>query len=348
MAVLQSIFWRADQMRLRAFWRIIIHAGLLMVLLIIPETIAGTIAFGLIISRGDFTLDQLGDPTVVQSVVVGQPAAIMILYAGFIPVLIFSIWLAARFLDRRPFRDFGFRFNRSWWIDLGFGVALGAALMGLIFLWEWLAGWVYVEDTLVTRNPEAPFWSTLIPPMLTYAGVGVSEELLSRGYHLKNLAEGFYGLSVKPRAAVLIAAVISSLMFGGLHVLNPHASLISTLNISLAGLLLAAGYVLTGELALPIGLHFSWNFFQGNVFGFPVSGASLRSAAFLEIRQMGPRMWTGGRFGPEAGLVGVAAMVLGVVMIVVWERFRRGKVSLNIHLAFPPCSERGGKWSADD
>jgi len=348
MAVLKSIFWQPDQKRLRALWRIIVHAGLLMVLLVIPETIAGTIAFGWIISRGEISPDQLTDPVVLQSVVLDEPAVIMILYAGFIPVLMISVWLAGRFLDRRPFRDFGFRFNRSWWMELGFGFALGAALVGLIFLGEWLAGWVSVEDTLVTQTPGAPFWPTLFPPMLTYAGVGISEELLSRGYHLKNLAEGFSGLSVKPHAAVLIAAVLSSLMFGGLHVLNPHASLTSTLNISLAGLLLAAGYVMTGELALPIGLHFSWNFFQGNVFGFPVSGASLRSAAFFDIQQSGPQLWTGGRFGPEAGLVGVAAMVLGVVTIVVWERNRSGNVSLNIDLAFPPRCEGGGKKAADD
>lgn len=348
MTKLKSIFWQANQKRLRAGWRIILHAGLLSGLLVIPETIAGMIAFSLIISRGDLAADQLSDPAVVQSVVLDQPAVIMILYAAFIPVLVFSIWLAGRYLDRRSFRDFGFHFDRSWWIDLGFGFFLGAVLMGLIFLWEWRAGWVSVEGFLATQNPEASFWPTLIPPLLTYAGVAFSEELFSRGYHLKNLAEGFYGLSVAPRAAVLYAAVISSFLFGGLHILNPHASLVSTFNLSLAGLFLAAGYVLSGELALPIGLHFSWNFFQGNVFGFPVSGASLRSAALFEIRQLGPELWTGGRFGPEAGLLGVAAMVLGVILILVWERVRRGNVSLNIELAFPPGQESAGKKEADE
>ena len=99
-------------------------------------------------------------------------------------------------------------------------------------------------------------------------------------------------------------------------------------NLMVAGLFLGLGLVLTGRLGLPIGLHISWNFFQGNVFGFPVSGNDYAAATFLAIRQGGPDLWTGGAFGPEAGLIGIGAILLGCGLTVLWVRFSYGRVAL--------------------
>lgn len=72
------------------------------------------------------------------------------------------------------------------------------------------------------------------------------------------------------------------------------------------------GYARTGQLWLPIGLHVGWNFFQRTL-GFPVSGYSF--SGWLEINVPGPELWTGGAFGPEAGLIILPICVLGSILI---------------------------------
>jgi hypothetical protein len=100
--------------------------------------------------------------------------------------------------------------------------------------------------------------------------------------------------------------------------------------------MLGFGYVLSGELAIPIGLHITWNLFQGAVYGFPVSGLEPFGATFLATKQTGPDLWTGGSFGPEAGLLAPVAMLLGVLLIALWTRLRTGRVSLHSPIAEGP------------
>ncbi|OGO80167.1 MAG: hypothetical protein A3K41_03580 [Chloroflexi bacterium RIFOXYD12_FULL_57_15] len=141
-----------------------------------------------------------------------------------------------------------------------------------------------------------------------------NEELLSRGYHLQTLASGtnlFWGV------------LLSSAVFGALHLGNPNATWVSAAGIFLAGLFLAYGYLRTGQLWLSIGLHIGWNFFEGVVFGFPVSGLDIYPLTRIQVQ--GPEMWTGGAFGPEAGLVILPALLIGAGLIFWYTRNRRAK-----------------------
>jgi hypothetical protein len=109
-------------------------------------------------------------------------------------------------------------------------------------------------------------------------------------------------------------------MFGLLHIFNPNATWVSTAGIFFAGVYLAYGYIRTKQLWLPIGLHIGWNFFEGVVFGFPVSGLDIY--ALTRITVNGPDLWTGGAFGPEAGLIVLPALLLGGFLIFLYTRIR--------------------------
>ena len=114
------------------------------------------------------------------------------------------------------------------------------------------------------------------------------------------------------------------------HAFNPNASLLSTLNLILAGISLAVGFLVTGRLALPIGLHITWNFFQGSVFGFAVSGAdSMNMAQIFRIQQGGPDLWTGAAFGPEGGLLGRFAVIFEASAVLLWCKLRYGRLAIH-------------------
>ena len=309
---LLSPFWNREERRVRSLWRLIT-----LIVLVAGSGLAIG-ASGLLPERGTR-----------EFFVVGALVRVLVAMA--------AVWLVGWLLDRRLFRDFGFSLDRQWWADLGFGLLLGAVLMTGIFLTEWALGWVQLTGTFRTTVSGEAFDRAILLPAALFLGIGILEELLARGYLLRNLAEGLaFRWLGGARGGLILACAISSALFAFGHADNPNATWVSTLNIAFAGVLLALGFMLTGQLAIPIGLHITWNFFQASVFGFPVSGVNRFRTTFIATEQTGPELWTGGAFGPEAGLIGLAAMALGAVVTVLWVRQGRGEVRLATSLAEPP------------
>ena len=243
-----------------------------------------------------------------------------------------SVWVGGRFVDRRPFRDFGFRLDREWWLDCAFGFALGGALVGGVFGVEVGAGWARVTGTF-EGGWGSPF--AVFGPVVVFVSAGLWEELFYRGYMLKNLAEGLDVGPLGAQGAVLTAWVSVSTVFGVSHLGNPGAGALAAVNIGAAGLMLGLPYVLNGELGLPIGLHVGWNLFQSTVFGLPVSGIQPDGATVFSVDRAGPPLWTGGGFGPEAGLLGLAAFGMGCLVILARASVR-GRLSISEKVARPP------------
>jgi uncharacterized protein len=303
MSWVKAIFWNSQERRIRAGWRLPVQF-----ILFVAALVASGIV-GQLLGKGPRS-------------VAGSSAVYLL---GVIAV----IWLVARFIDRRRAADYGFHLTADWWKDAGFGVLLGVVLMAGIFVAEWLFGWISVSRSSMSGVESA---RVLALSLFAFLAVAIGEESTSRGYQLRNLAEGIAGRWVGPKVAIVAALLISSSIFGLLHAMNPHATLVSTLSITLAGVLLGLPLVLTGELAISIGLHLSWNFFQGTVFGFPVSGNDPGSRLLIS-EQVGPERWTGGAFGPEGGLIGIVAILCGCVFVVAWVKLRGRNLAIDVALA---------------
>ncbi len=325
MNTVKHVFWNEADRRLRAGWRLIIQVMLLLLGIGCLGMFLGVIGVIQGMVSGDAPTITATAATISQ-----QPLFLMMSSVTTLFAVLLSVGLTGRFVDRRPFADFGFHFSPAWWRDLGFGLALGALLMAGIFLFEWALGWIEITDTLQINTTQLSFTGAILLQVIIFLSVGIYEELFSRGYQLQNLAEGLGGL-LGSRGAIVAAWLLSSSVFGILHAGNPNATLVSTVNLVIAGLFLGLGYVLTRDLAIPIGLHITWNFFQGNVFGFPVSGGA-SAVSFISVEQGGPELWTGGAFGPEAGLIGLGAIALGSLLTVLWVRWQHGEATLRPEL----------------
>ena len=284
----QTIFISPDEPRLRAGWRIFLQ-----ILLIVVISIALQILLRFIpISFGGGTL-------------FGQLSNLVVMTG--------SIYIARRWLDKRSFTSLGLKLDKKMWIDLLTGIGITFLQMGFIYIVMYALGWITFEGFAWEFESASSVTSGLVGMLVVFILVGWNEELLSRGYQLQNLADGI---------SLTWGVIISSAVFGILHLGNPNATWLSAAGIFLAGIYLAYGYIRTKQLWLPIGLHIGWNFFEGVGFGFPVSGMDFFRLTRITVD--GPELWTGGAFGPEAGLIVVPALALGMVLIYLYTT-KQGK-----------------------
>ena len=281
---IKNIFISPDEPRLRAGWRIL----------------------------GQFILMGIFSAIFGSLFLITGLASLSVSILSSIFAITCSVIVARRFLDRRSFTSLGFTRQRHTLKDLMVGIGIPGIMMGMIFLVEAGFGWLDFQGFIWEVQSPADWIPELLIWTLVFLAVGYYEELLSRGYHLQNMEDGLN---------TVWAVLISSSIFGIAHLGNPNATWVSAVGILGAGIFLAYGYLRTRQMWLPIGLHIGWNFFEGPVFGFPVSG--LDTFRLLVHHATGPELFTGGAFGPEAGLLSIFAMLLGGWMI---NRYTQGRL----------------------
>lgn len=148
---------------------------------------------------------------------------------------------------------------------------------------------------------------SLLSSLLLYFLVAVTEEVIGRGFILGRMLDG----GVNKFVALLISAVLFSLM----HLFNPSFAFVPFLNIMLAGCFLGASYIYTRNLCFPIALHWFWNWIQGSVLGYKVSGNEFSNENLLILHFPEENLINGGTFGFEGSILCSLLLVLGTVII---------------------------------
>ncbi|MEH7828141.1 CPBP family intramembrane glutamic endopeptidase [Gemmobacter denitrificans] len=208
-----------------------------------------------------------------------------------------------RFIERRVVSELATQgLAREW----AWGALCGAGLYTACAVILMILG-IYQVDGV---NPLV----FLLPNLAMAVKSGIFEELLFRGV-LHRSVEAVFG----SWAGILV----SSAVFGLVHLMNPDATLGGAIYISIeAGLLLSAAYLVTRRLWICMGFHMAWNYFQSAVFSGIVSG-SATDPGLLKARIEGPEWLTGGSFGMEHSVVAlVLCTTTGVILLMV--AIRRG------------------------
>ncbi len=220
-----------------------------------------------------------------------------------------AVLLMVYVFEKDKMRRFGLPWPFKFGKELIYGILLGASSMIVIFLVFRGLGYGVLERPL--SDPHFSF--ALVWLLILMILVGFGEEMMTRGYTL-SLLERQIGKK-------WVSIGVSSLIFACLHLMNPHVSLLAFVNLVLFAVVAAFMYLRSGSLWLPIAYHATWDYFEGNVFGFPNSGNVTPSLYTFD--HVTPNLVTGGGFGPEGGVVVTGLLLVTLFWTLVGYRPKR-------------------------
>lgn len=232
---------------------------------------------------------------------------------AFISLLVF---FRVKVIEKRSFSSIGFNKN-NWLKKYSLGFLIGLAMMSIIVLILFPFGYITVE-----KNPIQPVGVSAIASVLVilfgWIIQGATEEIVTRGW-LLNVLSTKYNIGV--------GLLISSTLFGIMHLTNPNVNYIAVINIILVGLFYGLYVIKTNDLWAVCGMHSAWNFAQGNIFGFKVSGLDVSVGSLIDLNLVGSDFVTGGIFGPEAGITATFILLasIGILLFIDKKRYFSNK-----------------------
>lgn len=263
--------------------------------------LGGTIFYLMMVAESNLTKFK-GNPLLAIAVTIGMGLLATAIYVGY-----------AWFIERRSVSELSLPgSSREWAI----GALLGAGLYTACVLVLMFLGVYRIEGL----NP----WAFMLPAAAMALKAGIFEELVFRGVLFRSVEDMF---------GSWISIVVSSFVFGFLHLLNPEGTVTGAVYISIeAGLLLAAAYLVTRRLWLCLGFHVAWNYVQSGIFSGIVSGSASEPGLIRDSIE-GPVLLTGGSFGMEQSLIAfVLCTTTGIILLIM--AVRRGHI-------LPPPWKRG-------
>ncbi len=212
-------------------------------------------------------------------------------------IITITIW---KLLKNKSIKFIGITNIKLCYKDLTLGLIMGSLSMVIVFLITITVGGCRLSYSIL--NPVIS--SFIISDLVVFVLVGFAEEIFCRGYIISMLNK------IKNK---YIVSIISSMIFAFMHILNPNVTVLSLINIFLVGLLFCYMRFKFENIWVSIGYHITWNYFEGTVFGFEVSGITQRS--IYKTQYIQPNIINGGFFGPEGGLAVTVVIILAFIIL---------------------------------
>ena len=221
------------------------------------------------------------------------------LFSFVIILFLFIFWV--KVIEKNALSSLGF-VKRNWLKYLGWGIMFSLVQMGVIALVYQVSGIGSFELNELSLEPIL-FILGLFPFWLLQGG---TEEVATRGWLLTRIAA---------RTNLPLSIVISSSLFGILHMGNAGVTFLSVLNIILDGVLAGLLFIYTDSIWLVVAQHGTWNYVQGNLLGFQVSGTGADTSIFSFTMGSGPDWLTGGTFGAEGSIITTLVLLVSLVIV---------------------------------
>ena len=261
----------------------------------------GMIPIGIIIGTVLAMVNPTADRATVMEVF-GHYSIFFQLGSFFFMSLLVFLWV--KFIEKRPFSSLGF-FKKGWLKELGRGFLIGAAQFSLVVALFLLTGTGSLEWSQLSLEPVL-FILALIPFWILQGG---TEELVTRGWLFP---------AVSAKSNIFIGILISSALFGALHLFNPGVTVLSIVTIILNGIFACLLMIKYDNMWVLAGMHGAWNFVQGNVYGIQVSGQGANASVFNYTSQTSIDWLSGGAFGAE-GSIFASIVLIGSIAYLYWS-----------------------------
>jgi membrane protease YdiL (CAAX protease family) len=229
-----------------------------------------------------------------------------LIFSFLFPLLVCFLWV--KVIEKRRIRSLGLD---SYKLASKFlkGFIIGFIMFSAVTLLMYIFGVIEINQSIVDGIEYIPAIILILPAWILQSS---TEEIITRGWLMHII-----GARHKP----ITGFIVSSVLFGLLHIFNPGTTYLSTLNIILVGFLFGLYVIKSQDVWGVCGLHAAWNFAQGNIFGFSVSGGSaLSSGSLISFYTRGSDILTGGQFGPEASIFSTVVLLISIIILLLKNR----------------------------
>ena len=283
--------------------------------------ILSTVIFFLIIIIGQFIggiiagiigIYKYGVEYVTENLMALSTGPIGLILTFIFPLLLCFLWV--KVVEKRKLSSLGLH-KKGLFTKFMKGFGIGILIFSLVTFLMYIFGIITLSQGIKIGIKSIPGILIILPGWIIQSS---TEEIISRGWLMH-----IVGAKHKP----IIGFIVSSIVFGILHMFNPGVDVLSILNIILIGFMFGLYVIHTQDLWGACGIHAAWNFSQANIFGFSVSGLNSSSGSLLKFSINGPNYLTGGQFGPEASIF--STVIISIAIIILIFKLRNKDIEVN-------------------